>query len=133
MRGPQPPGPPAPRQPPETERKPFSKRLDSGGEPRAYLLGVHEAVVVQVAAVGGEGGGEAGPQAAAEAGPALEALAHHQRGVVERALGALSRRVHAHHEDDVHDDLEVTGETGGGARVIGRPLSSGFPAVGRLT
>lgn len=79
-------------------------------EPRTHLLGVHVAVVVQVAVVHGEPGGEPGPHAAAEAGVALEALAHHQHGVVERALGVLRQRVHPDHEDDVHDDLEDAGE-----------------------
>lgn len=80
---------------------------------RTHLLGVHEAVVVQVAVVGGEAGGEAAPQAAAQAGVALDVLAHHQHGVVERTLGALGHRVHPDHEDDIHDDLqETTGETG---------------------
>lgn len=80
---------------------------------RTHLLRVHEAVVVQVAVVGREAGGEAAPQAAAQAGVALDVLAHHQHGVVERALGALGRRVHPDHEDDVHDDLQETrGETG---------------------
>lgn len=77
-----------------------------------HLLGVHVAVVVQVAVVHGEAGGKPGPQAGAEAGVALDVLAHHQHGVGERALGALRHRVHPDHEDDVHDDLEVRGESG---------------------
>ena len=50
------------------------------------LLGVHEAVVVQVLVVHGETAWKPGPDAAAEAGTALDALAHHQHGIVEHAL-----------------------------------------------
>lgn len=73
----------------------------------------------QVAVVHGEAGGEAGPQAAAQAGLAPDALAHHQHGVVERALGALRHRVHPDHKDDVHDDLRGQ-ERGGAAMSEGR-------------
>lgn len=51
-----------------------------------HLLGVHVAVVVQVLIVQREPPGKTSPHAAAEAGAALDVLAHHQHGVVEHAL-----------------------------------------------
>lgn len=66
--------------------------------------------MVQVLIVHGKPPWKTGPQAAAEAGTALDVLTHHQHGVVQHALGALRHRVHPDHKDDVDDALEEKGE-----------------------
>ncbi len=60
---------------------------------------------MQVLIVQREPAWKTGANAAAEAGAALDVLAHHQHGVVQHALRALRHRVHPDHKNDVDDAL----------------------------